>query len=432
MFSTDIPTCSLQARPIPTPGGRLPAVAVWLDRVAIAAGALRAGLRCAAWRVRSGPSRPRPQSLLRWEVPLPELSGSPLSPRLRALGLEAFEGRGALYLPPQPALARVAPEAVAFYPANCGFRISKRPAARNALSNRLREWFAGTPRDRLLAACYLHSRGFAPRVFDLCRWKLPSGAEADVVVVEHVGGGTPSAQEAREFLSRLERELRRRHLRILRVGWRRRHEFRPPDCNDNLLVPTGGGNPLYVDWDAFVLDCPAAWTAEVLETSGLEIDRLGGLFAPVPTIPGATGCPANHRWSRALAALAAEGIRLEGRIVLDLGTGGLALHSALCEGALWGFGWVEGRVLGPLRDLLLSLGTTRFSLGEIEKGLSGAVPPHLESRLEEAIVFCRGTDRRLLADLPWRALVRFAERPAPEEEPQVSIRGKNNSGGNRP
>jgi hypothetical protein len=104
-----------------------------------------------------------------------------------------------------------------------------------------------------------------------------------------------------------------------------------------------------------------------------------------------------------------------GRVVLDVGcNAGMMLAGTLSEGAAWGLGWDMPHVAARARQLLLTLGYTRFDVtgGELsrETRLVDAIPDHLTGRLDGSVVlylairhhvgFVRG-----LAEVPWSTLI---------------------------
>jgi hypothetical protein len=100
------------------------------------------------------------------------------------------------------------------------------------------------------------------------------------------------------------------------------------------------------------------------------------------------------------------------RIVLDIGCGsGMGLHAALTAGAGWGFGWDHPDAVVSARDLLFSLGTTRFSLLGTnlhqKYRLEDDIPARFQSRLANAVVFVHKMVGVLesLRLMPWRILV---------------------------
>jgi hypothetical protein len=333
------------------------------------------------------------QSVLTWNVPLaPWGDAADLVRELRSRGIQAHEGGHAVYVAPQPALDRLIPSIVGFYPERCGFKILKdcrdpqhaRYLYKHRRWLRLLRWLIGTPHDQLAPANYMWSLGIGPRVWDLTCW-TSNGARCSVFVVEHVEGGSPTLSEYQLFLDRLRELNGTTRLRILIPHWESNPDFAAPDCNRNLVRSEALGGLQYVDFQNFGLTRAAA-----------RPDR-----SPDP-----------------MRTLVRERrIRVDGRPVLEIGCRtGSTIAAALSSGATWAVGWAAGDAHALEQSLLLS-GATRFSSlagAASPADLERAYPAPLRRQRENAVVFWRRDGGTLVPfdvvqQMPWTVLVREAE-----------------------
>jgi len=147
-------------------------------------------------------------------------------------------------------------------------------------------------------------------------------------------------------------------------------DFRPPDCNGNLVYSETSAKALYVDFQGFLL-----------LNENRTVDRLiaekGDCFLPETVcssdgsqylyehVPGLTlGRGRQEKQGNLFNEMMEKaGISFEGRTVYDIGCNtGLRLYDALSKGASWAVGWdVPNAVTGAM-SLLLAFGATRFEL----------------------------------------------------------------------
>ncbi len=332
--------------------------------------AVVSGLRTGVFR------RPAGQAVLTWDVPFPRFDRpGDLVTWLRSQGVEVSEGGHTFYIAPQPALRRIIPAVVDFYPPQSGFKVLRdfrdplraRYIYKHPRSLKMLKRLIGTPRDQLIVANYMHVLGIGPRVWDTCGWRTPWKC-CTAFVVDHVTGRQPSMEQVTAFLARLEHLNARTDLRILIPRWRQCMDFQPPDCNHNLLYSDALGRVQYVDFQNF----------------GLR-DR-GVRWRQMAVAPHAS------RWSSISTALDRAGIDLDRRLVLDVGCGdGTQLHASLGAGAAWGIGWDRPDVVSRTTSRLLSHGSARFSLIGADLSepheLADDVPQRLQHLLPRAVVF---------------------------------------------
>jgi hypothetical protein len=261
-----------------------------------------------------------------------------------------------------------------------------------------------------------------PRVWDLTCWRAQHKSYT-VFVLDHVNGGDPTADQCREFLSRLKNVLATSHLRILIPQWQDNMDFLPPSCNGNLIYSRSLECPQYIDFQNFGLNNRDAWSQEVLARAK-EIFRFGSgpLFRrgldtcqSIPCTSMMGNGDTADRWRCFVSGLRDGGLELRDRVVLAIGcnTGAILQHS-LGEGAAWGIGWDLPAVIAPAQELLLSRGVTRFSLIPAEMdsaySLQNDIPAQLHSHLSEAVVFYFSVRPHIglletLRTMTWRAFV---------------------------
>ncbi len=250
-------------------------------------------------------------------------------------------------------------------------------------------------------------------MWDLTCWKGRNNCYT-VFAVDHAGDKYPTTEQCLSFLERLKLLNANTHLRIVVPEWERGEDFLPPDCHHNLRYSDGLEEPKYVDFQNFCLAGPDAWSREAISMANRALRRGATLGSGKRPGRGAVLDYAGKRrqWSFILDALHKASLNLGGRVVLDVGCGlGLTLHAALAEGAAWGFGWERPGVAALARNLLLSLGVTRFSLAPAnihrKYRLEDDIPPRFQAGLAEAVVFVRrrGGAPEGLRAMPWRVLV---------------------------
>jgi len=252
-------------------------------------------------------------------------------------------------------------------------------------------------REALLAGNVLHSRGGGPRPYDAL--ELHVGDDRYLLLVADARG-------AEEFVPAGVSSL-------LAAGEVRRLA-EPVHANDADAA---------VAWEQFRVPDPAAVVRRQLDENarafhfGREIALKGGryLYQSVPSV-GATGRrDSSRRWRLILSLLEDAGVDLSDRLVCDVGcNAGMMLGAALADGACWGLGWDLPPVVARGRDLLLSLGFSRFELIGAEMDANyrflDDVPEHLRPRLDGSLVLYLAIRHhigflRQLGEFRWRALV---------------------------
>jgi PST family polysaccharide transporter len=378
------------------------------------------------WRALWGSRRSDPghvcQMEMTWDVPFPPCDrASDLITWLRSQGIEVKEGGHTFYIPPQKNLARLIPEIVNFYPPGTGFKSLKnfgRPTqvrymvkgyAAYAFLHRL----VGTPQDQVVVANYMYLLGIGPKILDLTCWKGQNSFYT-VFAVGHVGDKYPTKEQCFSFLDHLKRLNTDTHLRIVMPDWERNEDFLPPDCHHNLRYSETLEQPKYVDFQNFCLTSPDVWSKDVISKANGTLRGAGGVTYgnDKSNISDAVNTHVGKRRSFILDTLGRVSLDLSGRIVLDIGCGsGMTLHASLAAGAAWGFGWDSAGVVALARNLLFSLGATRFSLSAIDLHqkyrLEDDIPERFRVRLAEAVVFIHKqvSAPESLRAMPWRALI---------------------------
>lgn len=362
------------------------------------------------------------QMEMTWDVPFPTFgAASELINWLRSQGLNVSEGGHTFYLPPQKNLGDFIPEIVNFYPPGCGFKILKNfgPPRQTGYLVKERTPFSlvgrlvGAPQDQLVLANYIHSLDIGPRIWDLACWK-GQGKYYTVFVVDHVSGEYATTEQCLAFLNRVKQLSTDSHLRVLLPNWEENQDFTPPACNSNLIYSNELGRVQYIDFQSFCLTSFDAWLNEMVSNANGAY-RGGVEAAPRKgkrSTSGAAGGYAGEWRQFITGAFRKASLSLDQRIVLDVGCGsGMTLHSSLTAGAAWGFGWDHPGAVVLARNLLFSLGTTRFSLSGAnlhqKYRLEDDIPARFQSRLVDAVVFVHKAPGapESLGHMPWRILV---------------------------
>ena len=369
------------------------------------------------------------QSILTWNVSSPVINDlQSLKKWFQDNGVSFQEGRFAIYIAPQPALKKIIPDIVAFYPPQAGFKILKdfhAPNDANYIADSLiiRRTLVGKPVQQLISANYLFAHGLGARVWDVCHWKMQKQS-LTVFVVEHIDGYPPSNDECRLFIVELENVIHTTHLRILLPNWKNNPEFQCPSCNHNLIFSIEKEKAQYIDFQNFGITSSSNWTSDTL-AHAKDIFHFGGgrtlrgkhyLYQSVPGMPYAGKRNTIKRWMVVKDVLNSINVNLDERLILDIGcNAGLMLYFALCDGAKWGLGWDRPAVINHTQSLLFSLGMSRFYLHGANLSSSYPlyrdIPQHLRPLLPESIVFYLSVHQHigLLHDLqhniPWRVLL---------------------------
>ncbi len=300
---------------------------------------------------------------------------------LAARGLEPMAGGWTFYVGPGPALDRCFPFLRDVYPPGVGLKILKdlqhpddaiyarhdlNPAAGAALMRKL----TPPPKALMRIANQLHAAGLGPRVHDLIHLDA-AGVPLSAYVVDHVGGPPADARAHTAFMPRLRSWLDGGAITTVHSSTDAAMDFAPPDCNGNLRRDADTGQPLYVDFQAFMIADDAALVGRIAEEEkdkthfgGTRFFRGGGqyLYQAIPGLaPGKRDI--ETRWRAFDALLRHADLQLDGRLVFDIGCNtGLMLYQALGAGALWGFGWDMPDVAGAAARLLPALGATRATV----------------------------------------------------------------------
>jgi hypothetical protein len=371
------------------------------------------------------------QGVLTWEVDWPFLADHlQLENWLKSKGVQFSAGGWTIYIPPQKRLSTILKEPNNFYPLSAGYKILKhfRPPdqarycyrkTRDVRTLELRR-MRGTVFDILIGGNYLFANNIGPRVWDLTQWNA-SGQAYTVLVVDHITGFSPNMIQYNKFIQKLRDLDVEDVLTILALEdiWEEHVDFRPPDCNGNLIVSKKTNELQYIDFQNMVVNAQL-WMEKVLEdnegtnrtisTNNLFVEQSHLRFEVVQQQSS------DLSWTVFTNQLLELGISVRNRLVLSLNCRRetLLLFRSLQEGARWAFGWDFPQLVSQSEELLFSLGASRFTLfpGDIggDYPIAQHIPEHISPYLEEAFVFCSIPDRhpnllQCLAKLPWRVLI---------------------------
>ena len=347
---------------------------------------------------------------------------------LERLEIPFNEGGWTFYLPPSPKRDEAFPELARSF-SGTGLKILKdfrgprqshytpheaNPAPGAALLRTL----TPTPIAFVRVANALSQAGLGVAVRDIVRLHAP-GAELTAYLVEHLDGGSPTADHHADFLDRLQAVLDRGDLVTAIPSIKNAIDFAPPDCNGNLILDADG-KARYVDFQAFAfanesrsIERVAKREAEVTHFGASRLHRPGKyLYQGIPGLsPGKRDV--KMRWAAYAEMLDLARTDLGGSVALDIGcNAGLILYEALAAGARWGVGWDMPQVAGAARRLLASFGVTRATIigGEIsgQTDFAAGIPPELVQA--PCILFHLAVSEHIgfppgLASLPWTHMI---------------------------
>lgn len=368
---------------------------------------------------------------LHLQTMLPEMnSAEDILAHLSNAGVEYFEGRHTIYLPPQKGLSRILGDCVRFYPPDAGFKILKNmeeESSRSYLYNRKQSYpwarriLMGSPRDVFDGACLVEVLQLGPRVYDFMTLET-GGKPLTCYVVEHVFGEDPGIDECEQFIRRLKGYMDEGILGVLLPEGLDCGDFHPPHCNHNLIKDESG-RCLYIDFQHFVLKDRKKVLDKILDQ---EIDTLHFghphfrtgqrfLYQEIPGLCPTAKRDTGKRWSRIRDILERNNVVLKDRLALDICcNSGMMLGCALSEGAFWGLGWDLPEVAGAANRIQRLLGNSRVDIAGAhlneDYALAESIPTHLQSRLDGSVVFYLAASQHIgflkrLASIPWSALV---------------------------
>jgi hypothetical protein len=342
-----------------------------------------------------------------------------------AAGQPPKSGGHSLYFVPATLQHPLLREFFAIYPAGVGLKVLRNtgsPEVANFLTagshSSLRNRVIGRLDHHARAANYLWTRGLAPRIWDVVELRFVRATHS-ALVVENVEGTPASPQAQNEFLASLATTLALGVVDIAVEDWKSHYDFIGKGLEGNLVV--AGERACYVDTQNFFLVSPSAWTEEIIGRAANTLhfgDRRHGERLLYQSIPGLTGRAKRDvasRFVRYQDELSRRSLELRGRIVMDVGcNSGMMMHAALTAGAEWAFGWDRPQVAPLARELLLSLGMTRFDVTgkqlSAEIALRSDVPDRFRPSMPEALIFYLaihghiGVNEDLFGG-PWRAAV---------------------------
>jgi hypothetical protein len=370
------------------------------------------------------------QSITRWRISaVPASTVDEFREFLSRSKIPFSEGRHCFYLAGQDLTSSPFAAIAAGYPSPCGLKILKdftSPESASYLTGdsriRMRRALTGSPMRQTRVANYMYKLGIGARLWDVCA--IDTGRYSlTAFVVEHVQGAAPTTSECTEFKERLDTTLRTSLLRLPYPRWSERSDFRCPGCNGNLIKSDRDHELKYIDFQNFAIASDERWISEVVARGKSDLHFGRGrlwrgdqyLYQSIPGQRISGKRDVSVRWSLITQMLAAEGIRWDGRTVLDIGcNAGMMLYSALSSGARWGLGWDLENVVPQSEELLFSLGATRFELKGAHLSstypLAADIPEHVRPELDQSIVLYLSVVQHIgiledLFKIPWCAMV---------------------------
>jgi predicted RNA methylase len=346
---------------------------------------------------------------------------------LRKNEFEFVEGTWTFYLPPQEGISKRFASLINSYPQDAGFKVLKDfhapDEARYANHKQspsygaaLKRWMTPSPRSLLQVANYLFMNRLGVRVYDLVALK-GDGQTLTCYVVQHIQGSDVKKEHYDTFMEKLKKVLGKGEVATIHESIELMSDFAPPDCKKNLIVNGEDGDPLYVDFQGFLLD-QEKWFKGIINEVKDKVHfgrvrsfRRGKKYL-YQSIPGlAVGKrDTKKRWRYYVEMLKEDNSSFNGRVVYDVGCNmGIMIYNALTEGAQWGIGWDLPDVVESAKKILLALGATRFDLVEedisVDTDFVSKIPDRYK-RKNDGILFFLAVSKHIgfpnrIKDLPW-------------------------------
>jgi SAM-dependent methyltransferase len=261
---------------------------------------------------------------------------------------------------------------------------------------------------RVLVANLLHRRGLGPRLYDARRT-----ADGTAFALEPTEAEVAPPADSRRVLEAVGRLIDDGLLAPRDASWR-----------EPANVGGSGDGARYTAFDRLQVADERRMIDEVLSREarselhfGREYRLRGNryLYQSVPGVGAAGRRNSRVRWDRMRDLLAGAAVKLENRLVLDVGcNAGMMLAAALSDGAVWGVGWDLPAVAGRAGEVLSALGFTRLDTVGADLvpayPLTRDVPEHLAPLLDGCVVLYLAVSHHIgfldeLADIPWSAIV---------------------------
>jgi len=279
------------------------------------------------------------------------------------------------------------------------------------------------PTEQVAVANTLWINNLGPRVYDLVELQT-KGSTLSCFVVEHIDGTPPSYDECITFLNELDNFFSGGVLDLTLPNWKNHMDFKCPFCNRNLIKCSTTSRLRYVDFQNFIFvnrkDCIRTALKEAKNDVHFGDKHLirGGsyIYQSVPGMKKIAKRDTSSRFRKIVQILHDNGIKLEKRIVLDIGCNiGMILASCLSSGAWWGFGWDRPEVINHARRLLALLGFSRTDLFPVEITDDTDFEEYFPNwcnrdKLNDSIIFFLAMREHLgfpkvLAKMKWKAFV---------------------------
>lgn len=272
---------------------------------------------------------------------------------LRESGFSFQEGRHCVYLSDKDDLTRLLGDVVSNYPQPVGLKIIKSKeispdgtpfytSARNApASNSITMRAVGSLLEKVIISNILSLSGFAPRVYDLIRFKI-SGCQFFGIIVQHIDGDQVTGKAGLDFMDSFRRILKKENVTIVAV--KRNKDFQPPDFNHNIYSSPGGA--VYIDIQNF------------------------GIFPKKGNSYPARFLRLNSKLKSAPKSfelfLSDQKVDLKGGVIFDMGCpSGLFTSLALSLGAFWSYILTQNEEGEKVKRFLFENGFSRFQLNKV-------------------------------------------------------------------
>ncbi len=342
-------------------------------------------------------------------------------------GLRFLEGRWTFYLPPQQNLHRHFGFLADNYPPDAGLKILKDfrfPTTAKYTNQRqqpragtcLKRYMTPSPLSLLQIANYLYLHGLGIKVYDIIALKGVSQT-LSCYVVQHIEGIEVKIEDYHTFISNFKKVLSRGEITTVHESVDMMKDFNPPNCNNNLIMSTKYGKPLYIDFQGFLLnekkimDSVIREVKDIVHFGNVRFFRKGKKYL-YQSLPGlAVGKrDTENRWQYFTKMLQESQLSLRDRVVYDVGCNmGIMLNNALAVGAQWGIGWDKPPVVECANKILLSVGATRFNLIDEEisptTNFVSRIPDRYKKR-KDGVLFFLAVSKHIgfpegINNLPW-------------------------------
>ncbi len=296
--------------------------------------------------------------------------------------IDYINRRWTIYLPPQTNLKKCFNFIESHYPAGSSFKILKdfnrpekakysHPKLMNPNGLLLPKIIAHGPISLIRVANYLYYNNVGVRLYDLIAIRFKN-IYLSCYIVKHISGKEIQKSNYDSFINKIKNILLKREIVTVtgtnkKAYTGKKTDFRPLNCNNNLLVNNKNGNEYFVDFQGFILRNENKLIDSIVSEFDKHIKYPNKVQRKYiyEKIPGLTLGKSNLvRNDDIFESMLNEQNRSFGKsIVFDTSCNtGLRIYNALSKGAFWAYGWDQSYKINGAEKLLFALGATRFKL----------------------------------------------------------------------